>query len=363
MASSPLSARRFLISLGGGWLLLLFAQFFLVSNLGFPFQTAMIDSLICSTLLLLSAFLVLNITKYYLPATGYQYISVIAACAVICGLWLFIINSFLKIFFSNSQVYLSFLSNSLAMRYSIGFLMLIIVTITSVLWYNWLEQKKIDQRKTDAERLSKEAELFKLRHQLQPHFLFNSLNSINALIGINPQQARKMVLQLSDFLRGTLKKEESQMVTLEEEIGYLNLYLEIEKVRFGNRLITEIIMPDECRQLLLPSLLLQPVVENAIKFGLYDTIGETLITIHCSWKGGELIIVVQNPHDPQTSLPVKGTGFGLSSIKRRLYLLFARNDLLTTVSGDTIFQTVIRIPQFNTELSDNLKILKPGLHE
>ena len=344
-SSSPLSARRFLLSLGGGWLVFVIAQFLLLNNLNFPYQVSVIDSLISNTLLLLAAFLVLNITKYYLPTTSYQYLSVIAACAVVCGLWLWIVNSFLKIFFSNSQVYLAFLSNSLIVRYSFAFLMLVIVTITSVLWYNWIEQKKIDKRKSDAERLSRDAELFKLRHQLQPHFLFNSLNSINALIGINPQQARKMVLQLSDFLRGTLKKEESQMVTLDEEISYLNLYLEIEKVRFGNRLVTEIILPDDCKQMLIPALLLQPVVENAIKFGLYDTTGETVIKIHCEKQGNELNVMVSNPHDPDTSLPMKGTGFGLSSIKRRLYLLFARNDLLTTVSEENTFETRIKIPQ------------------
>ena len=345
MSASPLSARRFLLSLGGGWLAIVIAQFLLLTDLDFPFQFAMLDSLISNTLLLLAAFLILNITKYYLPTTTYQYIGVIAACAVACGLWVWIIDSFLKIFFSHSQVYLSFLHNSLVVRYSFAFLMLVIVTIASVLRHNWIEQKKIDKRKSDAERLSKEAELFKLRHQLQPHFLFNSLNSINALIGINPPQARKMVLQLSDFLRGTLKKEESQMVTLEEEINYLNLYLEIEKVRFGNRLVTDIILPDDCKQLMIPALLLQPVVENAIKFGLYDTTGETLIKIHCKNEANVLHIRVSNPHDPETSLPVKGTGFGLSSIKRRLYLLFARNDLLTTVSNIETFETIIKIPQ------------------
>lgn len=345
MAGSPLSARSYLYSLGIGWLVLVVVQFFLLNSLGFSFQVAVTDSLISNTLLLLTALMALNITKYYLPTSTYQYISVFAACAVLCGLWLVVINSFLKIFFSNSQVYLSFLSNSLVVRFGFSFLVMIIVTITSVLWYHWLERAKMDQRKADAERLSKEAELFKLRHQLQPHFLFNSLNSINALIGINPPQARKMVLQLSDFLRGTLKKEESQMVTLDEEISYLNLYLEIEKVRFGNRLLTEITVPDGCKQMLLPALLLQPVVENAIKFGLYDTTGEALIKIDCQKQSSELWISVSNPHDPYTALPVRGTGFGLSSIKRRLYLLFARNDLLATESNEIIFKTIIKVPQ------------------
>src|SRR5690606_9569496 len=128
----------------------------------------------------------------------------------------------------------------------------------------------------DSEKLAKEAELFKLRQQLHPHFLFNSLNSINSLIGSRPAEARKMVQQLSDFLRGTLRKEESQLVSLKEELQYLGLYLDIEKLRFGSRLITEIETQEGADALFIPSLLLQPIVENAIKFGLYDTLGETV---------------------------------------------------------------------------------------
>ncbi len=87
---------------------------------------------------------------------------------------------------------------------------------------------------------AREAELYKLRQQLQPHLLFNSLNSISALITIQPAQARKMIQQLSDFLRGTLKKEENQWISLEDELQHLQLYLDIEKVRFGHRLNTAI---------------------------------------------------------------------------------------------------------------------------
>lgn len=345
MQSSPLSARRFLLSLVLGWVVLMNAQVFLLNNLNFSLSISIIDSLVSNTLLLMAGLLILNIIKYYLPTTTYQYISVIGACLMLSGLWLFITNSFLKILINTSPVYSSFLERSLVIRFSFAFLVITIVTIAAILWYNWIDRQKTEQRKTDTEKLSREAELYKLRQQLQPHFLFNSLNSINALIAIDPQLARKMVQQLSDFLRGTLKKEESQMVTLEEEISYLNLYLEIEKVRFGNRLITEINIAEDCKQKVLPTMLLQPVVENAIKFGLYDTTGQTLIKIDCFTDGNPLCVAVSNPHDPNTSIPVRGTGFGLSSINRRLYLLFARNDLLTTESGEEIFKTIIRIPQ------------------
>ena len=133
-----------------------------------------------------------------------------------------------------------------------------------------------------------------------------------------------MIQQLSDFLRGTLKKDDQQWSTLEEEIQYLRLYLDIEKVRFGHRLQTEIIYTDEVLLLKLPSLLLQPVVENAIKFGLYDTTGEVLIKLEATKENNYLKIMVKNPFDPETSQPLKGTGFGLSSIQRRLFLLFAQ---------------------------------------
>ena len=154
-----------------------------------------------------------------------------------------------------------------------------------------------------------------------------------------------MVQQLSDFLRGTIKKEETQWVTLQEEIQYLQLYLDIEKVRFGNRLATVIESDEECGKLKLPALLLQPIVENAIKFGLYDTTGETVIRLKTEKRDSELLIKVINPYDPETSSPRHGTGFGLKSVQRRLYLLFARTDLLATETKDNNFTTVVKIPQ------------------
>jgi two-component system, LytTR family, sensor kinase len=156
-----------------------------------------------------------------------------------------------------------------------------------------------------------------------------------------------MVQQLSDFLRGTLKKEETQWVTLQEELQYLQLYLDIEKVRFGNRLATIIQVDESLKALKLPALLLQPIMENAIKFGLYDTTGEITIELKALSTDGNLLISVQNPFDPETSSPNKGTGFGLKSVQRRLYLLFARNDLLTTEIKENYFITHVKIPQIN----------------
>lgn len=313
-------------------------------HFGLPWKEAAIDSAISNVLLMLISLLVMNTLRYYLPK-GRQYINIFSLCLFLAIMWLLLTRWLLKLSLGHIDGYDSLLFLSLPIRFSIAFLLLGCITLLSILWYNLAEQKENETRKQDAEKLTKEAELFKLRQQLQPHFLFNSLNSINALIGSRPEEARKMVQQLSDFLRGTLKKEETQWVSLREELQYLQLYLDIEKVRFGNRLATVVEAGEEVLQLPLPALLLQPVVENAIKFGLYDTIGETVITITATKEEKMLVIEVRNPFDPQTSSPRQGTGFGLQSVQRRLYLLFARNDLLSTTAKENIFITRVKIPQ------------------
>ncbi|MBL7742663.1 MAG: histidine kinase [Chitinophagaceae bacterium] len=344
MSNSPLSATRFRLTFGISWLVLMADHAMVLHYFDLPWQEAVIDSCISNGILLLFCLLIMNTLRYYLPQKE-QLINIFAWCVTFSIVWLLLTKWLLKLSLGYHPGYTDLLSHSGSIRFSIAFLLLGCVTMISVLWQTWIMQKEDQVRKADAEKLAKEAELFKLRQQLQPHFLFNSLNSINALIGSRPAEARKMVQQLSDFLRGTLKKEETQWVTLQEELQYLQLYLEIEKVRFGNRLATVTETNEEVKQMKLPALLLQPVVENAIKFGLYDTTGETVIHIHTHKEGNELMVKVSNPFDPETSAPKQGTGFGLKSVQRRLYLLFGRSDLLATEAKENIFTTIVKIPQ------------------
>jgi len=162
---------------------------------------------------------------------------------------------------SDIEDYAHFFALSVPVRLGISYLVIGSMILLCVLWYTLSEQHENERRKTEAERLAKEAELYNLRQQLQPHFLFNSLNSINALIGFNPEQARSMIQQLSDFLRSTLKKDNTQFVSLDDELKHLQLYLGIEMVRFGHRLKTTILCNETCRDMKLPSMLLQPIVE------------------------------------------------------------------------------------------------------
>ena len=344
MPASPFSTRRFLITFSIAWFVLMADHAMLLYKFEFPLDAAILDSVISNIPLLGICLLVMNTIRYYLPGRD-QYMNILVMCIVLTVLWLLFIKWLLGLTLGDFANYDEFLKRSIVIRFSIGFLVLGIVTMMGINWFTWQEQQSNEERKKDAEKLAREAELFKLRQQLQPHFLFNSLNSINALIGIRPEEARKMVQQLSDFLRGTIKKEETQWVNLTEELQYLQLYLDIEKVRFGNRLATMIEIDEATQNMKLPALLLQPIVENAIKFGLYDTTGETIIRLQTIKQDDELIIKVSNPFDPETSSPKQGTGFGLKSVQRRLYLLFARHDLLTTEAKQNIFSTTVKIPQ------------------
>jgi len=304
---------------------------------------AIIDSVVSNVLLAVISYYLGNILRYYRPGRS-KFFYVFIWDLGISGVWLLVISHLLP-FLIKDSAYTSFLYKSSPVRFFVAFLITGLAAMISWVIYSYEEQRKNEQRKTESEKLAREAELFKLRKQLHPHFLFNSLNSISALTISKPEEARNMVQQLADFLRGTLKNEEELQVTLEEELQLLQLYLDIEKVRFGHRLETIIEKNEASLTAKIPQLLLQPLMENAIKFGLYDTTEKVLIKLVANKEPGMLSIFIQNPFDPSTSATKRGTGFGLSSVSRRLYLIYGRNDLLETKAQGSTFITTIKIPQ------------------
>jgi two-component system, LytTR family, sensor kinase len=325
------------------WLTWISIQTIVLNKLGFSFNVSLIDAVVSQVMLSFSGYAINTSLRFYKPQRMVKFVfswSVgMAAVSTLAQQML------LKNIFAADTSYLFFLKQSLITRGAFNCLMVAFITMISWLWFNTVEQHENDKQRENAERLAREAELSSLRTQLQPHFLFNSLNSISALIVSSPEQARTMIQQLSDFLRGTVRKDDRQLVTLDEEMLHLQLYLEIEKIRFGHRLRTEIQSDEESRRAMLPSLLLQPIVENAIKFGLYDTIGEITITIAARLEKQILHIEIRNPFDITTAQPRQGTGFGLNSIRRRLYLIYSQNDLLETENDGIVFTTLIKIPQ------------------
>lgn len=353
MAASAFRSRQFMIPFTISWFVWISVHQLALYQMGLDWFTAMTDSLVSNTLLIYVSVLLFTIFRFHLPRKQ-GFLNLFSWVVLLTTGWFFLNEWVMNLFLKENAAYQALMKNTWPLRIAIAFLINGCVSLIGYAYYNWKERDEAEKQKAEAEQLTKDAELYKLRQQLQPHFLFNALNSVNALIGSRPAEARTMVQQLSEFLRTTLKKEEQQWVKLEEEIHSLQLYLEIEKVRFGNRLETSVEINAAAMKLQLPVLLLQPLMENAIKFGLYDTTGETLIRLKAEAQKDQLLIAVENPFDAETSSAQRGTGFGLNAVKRRLFLLCGRSDLVHTEEKENIFITTVLVPQppvtVNTEV-------------
>jgi LytS/YehU family sensor histidine kinase len=173
------------------------------------------------------------------------------------------------------------------------------------------------QASRNAEILARAAELKALKSQLNPHFLFNSLNSISALTSVDSARARDMCIRLADFLRTSLRLGECGVVRFSEEMDLARMYLDVEKVRFGKRLIVTIKVDSECEDCEVPPLLVQPLVENAVKHGIASMAEGGEISLRAAWTGGGIQFEITNPYDPEAPA-VKAGGIGLRNVRDRL---------------------------------------------
>ena len=159
----------------------------------------------------------------------------------------------------------------------------------------------------------------------------------------NPERAQEMTIKLSEFMRSTISKNEMQKTPLTDEIKNARLYLDIEKVRFEDNFeyIEEISEP--CRKRKVPSMILQPIFENAIKHGVYESIEKVNIILTCKEENNYMKITVENNFDPD-AVPRKGEGIGLQNIKNRLKLIYNQENLITYSKERNIFKVNIYIP-------------------
>lgn len=267
----------------------------------------------------------------------------ITAAFFASGVWILLCYWILNNVYDGDQVYLNFLFDSLVWRFFIGmlFYFVIVSLIYIIIYYSNFQEKVL--KEAELKSLVKEAELKSLKYQINPHFIFNSLNSISALTLTEPELARKMTIDLSSFLRKTLSSNEIQKSKLTDELNNAKLYLDIEKIRFGDKFnyIEEI--DEECCNLEVPSMILQPVFENAVKHGVYESLEPVDINFKCEEVDEYMKLTISNNFDEE-AVPHKGEGIGISNIQSRLRMIYNQDNLLKFSKKDGIFTVTIFIP-------------------
>jgi len=203
--------------------------------------------------------------------------------------------------------------------------------------------REAQARALEARVLARDAELKALRAQVNPHFLFNCLHSISALTSLDSGRAREMCILLADFLRATLRLGGKESITLEEELALIRGYLAIEKVRFGARLTMEEDVEKGTNQVLIPPLLLQPLVENAIRHGIANLPEGGVIRLGAHRLDGTVSIEVENSFDPESPASLK-TGVGLENIRQRLHTRYAGEAKISVKSDGERFLVRVSLP-------------------
>jgi len=229
-----------------------------------------------------------------------------------------------------------------AIMYGITLYALIVLIYYLMIKNDQLRDKIINEE--ELKSLVRESELNLLKSQINPHFLFNSLNSISSLTITNPEKAQEMVIKLSDLMRYSLTQKGNEKASLEKEMENINRYVDIEKIRFGNRLQFESSLTPEALSCQLPYMILQPIFENAVKHGVSSSTEPVCMKFSATFEHGMLNLCLTNNYDTESS-PKKGTGTGLKNISDRVRLIYQRSDLVAAKKENGQFEITLSLPQ------------------
>jgi len=269
------------------------------------------------------------------------------SCYLFALVWRVIINSSYLLFTSDSMEWemksaLEFFSNTLSSTY----LLLCWTGIYfGIKYYESLQQQR--EATLRAGTLAQEAQLKMLRYQLNPHFLFNTLNAISTLILDNENRtANQTIMRLSEFLRYTLDQDPMKKVTLRQEVEAMNLYLTTERLRFGERLRLEFAIEERALEALVPSLLLQPLIENAVKYAVSPSEKGGMIRVEGRARGTMLELVVSDdgPGLHSGAAPGAGRGVGLRNIRERLAVLYEDHHRFATLDNKPGLRIELGLP-------------------
>ena len=348
MANPFLERIKHIYIYGIAWIIIAIIQTVLILlSTDLEFYIALTDGLVFNFIYALFAMTIWYPIRYGNP-TGKLSVRIVVTYIVvgivIITVWLVLGFSVMKAILADHETYFIFLNDSFITRLSVGILYF---GVTLLIYHLFIYGRELEAKKLNEAQLNlivKESELNVLRSQLNPHFLFNSLNSISSLTVSDHEMARDMIIKLSDFLRYALRHGETEKTKLSEELKNIELYLEIEKIRFGDKLIFEKNINPECEEGLIPNMILQPLFENAVKHGVYESTDPIRIVLSCQGTNEGLELKVSNNFDPG-QVSRKGAGIGLKNVRNRLMLIYSNNELLSINQTDNIFEVKLIIPQ------------------
>lgn len=308
---------------------------------------AITDSLVFNILFAFLAVTIWYPIRYSNPegklSVGIVITYLIVGVVIITG-WLFFGYLILKLILVENEKYFTFLNDSFIARLAMGILY---YGVTLLIYHLFIYSKELEAKNLNETKLNllvKESELNVLRSQLNPHFLFNSLNSISSLTISDPETARDMIIRLSEFLRYALRHSEREKTRFSDEINNIELYLQIEKIRFGEKLIFEKEIGKGCEQCLIPNMILQPLFENAVKHGVYESTEPITVRMSCMVTDHKMEILIRNNFD-SSQVSRKGAGIGLRNVRNRLMLIYGHDNLVQIHKSENEFEVKLQIPQ------------------
>ncbi|HPR30653.1 MAG TPA: histidine kinase [Prolixibacteraceae bacterium] len=328
------------------WIILSVVQFFIdvrvfEANLSITLVDVIISNVIYS-MLGLGIWYVVTGVKSESKSQIYLVLYHLFAMLFIVSFWMWVTHQIDMALFNSADVK-AHMKLVLPGKASLGVLIYVLIAVFYYTFYYFNLLKEKSKEESKLRELITQTQLNELKSQINPHFLFNSLNSVSYLTIAEPEKAQEMVIKLSTFLRYSLKHKENQLVSLSQEIEHIKLYLDIEKVRFGDKLNALFDLID-CNGCMIPNMILQPLYENAIKYGVYETTEQVTIQTTARRDNQQLYFTVSNNFDPD-SISKKGEGIGLRNIRKRLGLVYGDSTLLTVKNENQIFTATLRIPQ------------------
>jgi two-component system sensor histidine kinase AlgZ len=272
-------------------------------------------------------------------------VSSVLAAAFAGGLWLGLTQAWVTALSATAAFApaASRYAGQLPFLYTLGVLLFLLSLAVHYVLIAFETAREAERRQLELEILTRDAELRALRAQIDPHFLYNSLNSISALTGSDAPGARRMCLLLGEFLRNTLDVSARERIPLADELALAERYLSIEQVRFGPRLRIERRIADDAAACLVPPLLLQPLVENAVTHGIATLLEGGLIRLDASRRNGRLSIAIQNPCEAGAAVARPG-GMGLDNVRNRLHAMFGREARMDARAAAGSFRVDLELP-------------------